>query len=718
MSRLSSIKEVLITFFGAIEEGSASGAKGFASKDASLGRKLAKKIQKGKDLTHKEAQSAYKLLRKNKNLLEGVGVEFEDIEEPEEEGDPRQVELEAELADLQGYQSNMLEIAEKGDPLEYLLDTFNSMHIGDRQAAEVQFIAFGCQAAATSQGLQVVWTGPSGKGKSAGVDACYHLLPKLYVLKGSITAKSLFGHKDLPDGACIFLDDVRIEDGTELEATIKRSTSAFQEGAYHEFLDGNRELKTMRLPRRLCWSLTYIDVTESGDQFLNRMFVVKTDSSDETDDAVCQHILRQAELGEVALPRTEQVMICKALLLDIKNRPPYRVIIPDITKIVTFTSRRNRRNPSLFKDLVIGLACLRHRQRQREQEESGNWILHAAIEDVREAARIFNSQGEFLGSRLDEAERAAAILLFEAKDRGLTIKDLSEKLRAKFPSDEWNERKTRRLLLGRQEKIDGNGGLMGRLPGLYADDFPQPCGGRPIKVFKLASDVSILDFFQLQVVVKESMESFSPFSPDLPNAHGEMEIDGNRCIEPSFSPFSQEKGRDKGTIGEADMGQSPELRSGEKGILGKKVPATKPIGSEITDIGSMGKNWGKIGEKELIGMGPHPLRHEKTPAQGKEEEISDFKSIEDIPEIKQSTVNSERELVYLVKQAIMRYESEGKPIVAATIAKEVGLSSKLSEVVFRLKAEGYVMTKDIDPLSHNLIWRTFGSDQDISSERV
>ena len=62
-------------------------------------------------------------------------------------------------------------------------------------------------------GFRPDWTGPSGKGKSAGAEACYHLLPKMYVLKGSVSAKSLFYHKDLPDGACIFLDDMKVGRG-------------------------------------------------------------------------------------------------------------------------------------------------------------------------------------------------------------------------------------------------------------------------------------------------------------------------------------------------------------------------------------------------------------------------------------------------------------------------------------------------------------------------
>jgi len=84
----------------------------------------------------------------------------------------------------------------------------------------------------------------------------------------------------------------------------------------------------------------------------------------------------------------EEVLISKAMMLDIKNKPPYRVVIPKLSERVSFTDRRNRRNPDLFVDLVIGLACLRHRQRKREHVSEGEWTLYANMEDIREAARV------------------------------------------------------------------------------------------------------------------------------------------------------------------------------------------------------------------------------------------------------------------------------------------------------------------------------------------
>jgi hypothetical protein len=569
-------------------------------------------------------------------------------EEEAPKKDQYQLEIEADLKALERHRPRALEILERGDPLGFLLDTFSQIHVGDRDAAEVQFIAFGCQSSSNSHGIQANWTGPSGKGKSAGAEACYHLLPKMYVLKGSVSAKSLFYHKDLPDGACIFLDDLKVEEGSDLEATIKRSTSAFQEGAYHETLDGNRQLLRMRLPKRLCWTLTYVDVIESGDQFLNRMFVIKTDSSREADEQVCRHILLRAERGESAFPVIEEVTISKAMMLDIKNKPPYRVVIPNLSERVSFTDRRNRRNPDLFVDLVIGLACLRHRQRKREQVREGEWTLYASMEDIREAARIFNAQGDYLGSRLDDAERAAALFIFEAGEAGLSIKALAEKLRAKYPEDGWNEKKARRLLLGRQEKNGGMGGLAGRLPGLYSEDVAHcneyGCAvGKPVKHFKFPQDVSKLDFFGLQVMVREQRDADasddrpqgnSPNSPSFPKDNGERQKESSNHVVAASSPNSHDDEYEVKT-GEESNDASISAKSGEMRDFGEKARENKASDRE-NDILSQWENAGESG-----GEITHPLATSQGPSHEPEPRLE--ANIRRLGELKQESIRRKME---------------------------------------------------------------------------
>jgi hypothetical protein len=102
---------------------------------------------------------------------------------------------------LKEIRTDALEILEHGDPLAFMVDTFNESHKGDQQNAEVQIVSFGGQAACNSQGIYPKWTGGSGKGKSDGVAAIVRQLPPEYVIASSITPKSLYYRSE---GLCTF----------------------------------------------------------------------------------------------------------------------------------------------------------------------------------------------------------------------------------------------------------------------------------------------------------------------------------------------------------------------------------------------------------------------------------------------------------------------------------------------------------------------------------
>jgi hypothetical protein len=360
------------------------------------------------------------------------------------------------------------------------------------------------------------------------------------VLKGSVTAKSLYHHTDLPDGISVLLDDTDVKEGGDLEATVKRAITAYQEGTYHETLDGNRHLQRMKLPKRVGWTFTYVDVTDSGDQFLNRIFAVKTVSSKDADEKVYDHIMVRAETGAPSLPLTKRVMICKAMFWDIKNRPPYKVVVPDLRKIVSFADKSNRRNPVLFVDMVRGLACLRHRQRKREQigEEI---ILYADYEDIQEAARIFNEQSGYLLRRMDEDERHIIEILEAARTGGIKIRDMADALMAKFPGDKWSEKKVRRLLLG--EKGRPRSGLIEKIGGIEVeedtrtDDAGKPIpGGRGVRRYCLIGDVA--EHVGEVVIVKPRSETVFPVSPPFPHDEGERENNNSKHHTTPLSPNS------------------------------------------------------------------------------------------------------------------------------------------------------------------------------------
>lgn len=533
-----------------------------------------------------DAKSGLEELKKRKRPAKKAQDDDEEVEL-----DAEQKEIEEELGALSKYKKRALEIAEQGDPLNFILDTFNKHHVGDRNLAKAQFIAFGCQASLSSKGIHAQWVGPSGKGKSDGALVCYSCLPKRFTLIGEITAKSLYYRKEpLPDGLAICLDDINVREGSDLENTIKRSTTRYQDGSYFETLDPQRNLIKARLPKRITWTLTYVSSEDSGEQLLNRVLSIKTDSSLDTDLKVCEHMLDMGEEGTAALQIDDGMMICKAIFLDLKSRHPYRVKIPGLRKIVKFTDPRNRRNPSLFLDLVIGLACLRHRQRRQEVTKDGTVILYANAQDIKEAAELFNAQGEFLGSRLSDAERD--VIKYISRDpAGRTVQDITTMLIASFPEEGWNDKKARRMLYGRKDR--SSGGLLEKVQGLTYEEVPRKEGGYSQKVFKLVGDAeAVMNSFGLKVVLDEAaLQKMETQSPPTPPSEGELINDSSNPEKLENVPITpEEQGKDSESIDSSDGG----LLS-ENGANGDAAATVSQSISEI-DLPRDGAIEGELGK--------------------------------------------------------------------------------------------------------------------------
>ena len=500
------------------------------------------------------------------------------------EPDAEQKDIAEELEALAKYKDQALEIAEHGNPIGFMLDTFNKHHVGDRNLAEAQFIAFGCQSSTSSRGIHTQWIGPSGKGKSDGAVVCFNCLPKKYSIVGEITAKSLYYRKEpLPDGLAICLDDINVKEGSDLENTIKRSTTRYQEGSYFETLDAQRNLIKARLPKRITWSMTYVTNEDNGEQLLNRVLSIKTDSSADTDKKVCDFTLNRAEAGESAPQINDDVMTCKALFLDLKSRPPYRVKIPGLMKIVKFTDPRNRRNPSLFVDLIVGLACLRHRQRKQSVRKDGTIVLCANSQDIKEAAELFNAQGEFLGSRLSDAEREV-IKYISRNSEGRTVQDVTSMLIASFPDESWNDKKVRRLLYGRKDRQTG--GLLEKVQGLTYDEVIKDTGGQSQKMFKLCGDVATtLNSFELKVVLDENELGKSEIhSLTTPPDEGELIDDAPLATNPV-----EVLSRENGSLGEVTVSKS-------HGITETNYPTNGAIEGKLVNVisiyrSSSGHSW-------------------------------------------------------------------------------------------------------------------------------
>jgi energy-coupling factor transporter ATP-binding protein EcfA2 len=300
-------------------------------------------------------------------------------------------ETDAGVVDMDIYE-RALDIHKNGDPVKFILDTFNTLHIGDRAPATGILCGFGCQCCTNTKGLQPSVFGESGYGKSQLVKAMCHLAPPKYILHETLTEAGLYNMRDeLIPGMTIFSDDVELS--KELAGTLKRSTSEYQEKTARRLSEvkvGTKKFESVKqlIPERIMWLLTSVDQT-GGVQVAKRQLSFGVDESDEHQKIVIAFEMEKAKKGLQDFPVNADVLTCRELLRimrekDFDGTPRlFSVAVPDLN--VSWNDTKNSRNLSMFLDLIKSFAVLRFMQ--RDTDETGNLI--ANDDDIDAALRLY-----------------------------------------------------------------------------------------------------------------------------------------------------------------------------------------------------------------------------------------------------------------------------------------------------------------------------------------
>ena len=259
---------------------------------------------------------------------EGHGVEmnFKHISETREEFRDHLDEVARERMESKQWRAQ--EILEHGNPREFILNAFKTLHIGDNDTAEGILIGTMNQSIANSKGLQSAVHGESGYGKSHAARAMLHLHPEKYYMITSLSDKALFYMEanGVRPGMTIFCDDAKISEG--IEGLIKRSTSAFQEETEHlvPMKEKGQERKTIELsiPPRIVWLLTSVD-SQGSDQFVKRQISYGVDETSKQDERVIEFELEKARDGLPEFPVTDEVKICREIIAYSQRRRSARI---------------------------------------------------------------------------------------------------------------------------------------------------------------------------------------------------------------------------------------------------------------------------------------------------------------------------------------------------------------------------------------------------------
>lgn len=343
-------------------------------------------------------------------------------------------------------------VLSKGNPIKYLLDTFSTMHKGDYDTAVVLLISIATQSILNSDGIHPTLSGASGKGKSHVCQTILHLVPKEYWMDTSLSAKAMFYTKIKP-GTIVFSDDVHI--GEELESTIKRSSSNFQDTTSHVTVDANRNGKTLTMPPRISWWLANVD-SDMSTQTINRQFGVTIDETSEMDTEVRDFQLEKAITGEVKFPITDQVLVCREVIRIIKQTKTV-VTIP-FARRIRWKGEGNRRNLPIFLDIIKAFAVIRVKQR----ETSGENTIEATIEDYNDARQLYGNRAETQTTKLNDQELKLMHILESSGDMD------SNQIQASMALTQGS---TRNLLHGKAGK---SGGLLAKVAELQCEAVMMP----------------------------------------------------------------------------------------------------------------------------------------------------------------------------------------------------------------------------------------------------
>ena len=368
------------------------------------------------------------------------------------------------------------DILRHGDPLAFFRSTFQTMHAGDRAVLDTVICGAAVQSVLNAQGIQPSISGPKGVGKTSAIYATVHLFPQEYLVAGSFSDKALFYHENLKDGADIVSDDTNLSQN--LTDTVKRSTSNFQEPTVHLTVVGDKEkgfiTEPHEIPPHLMFLFTSVD--DVGDDQLNdRQYKISLENSLNDLDSYDQFLKNRMENGLPDYPVTEDVLICRDMLRQVKTRR-FRVCFPFAWRI-EFRDKSRKRDMRMFFDFIAASAVLSFRQRTSTEDTDPNGdrviVLDAEEADYYRAVEVFAHNADTRKYRLNKEERALLDfgISLNRDESGIPFPELV-KIYGKLP-----EIRMRRLLFGRSDTQSS--GLTSKIPGMHTElGYYESAGGK------------------------------------------------------------------------------------------------------------------------------------------------------------------------------------------------------------------------------------------------
>lgn len=301
-------------------------------------------------------------------------------------------------------------VIDSGDSIEYILATWLSLYVGNRETGQILIAAIGCQVILNSDGIHPKFSGRSGTGKTVCIEIMLHLCPQEYVVNATISDKAMF-YAELKPGTIIFQDDAVLTES--ITGTIKRSTSRFQQGVKHVTVmkqtqntagQTGIQKQELEIPARVSWWITSVDNNQEK-QLLNRQILLETDETPDQDEKVYQKQVELAEKGIAKLPDTDGALICREIIRDLKEHT-FIVKIP-FARTIVWKYKSDRRAFSMFCDIIKAFTAFRYKKRTTDAEGG----LIAEMQDYTDALKLWNSIERSQTTKLNSREQKAVDIL-------------------------------------------------------------------------------------------------------------------------------------------------------------------------------------------------------------------------------------------------------------------------------------------------------------------
>ncbi len=371
-------------------------------------------LKNPKAMSIKGEKDAHKFLKNFDKILEKLGIDFYNLYPI-----PRKAKATKEEFDWR-VKAKAWKILRTGDPMQYLTDSCGRVVLGADTAFKKLACCVSAQNVNQTAGMHPKLSGESSGGKTITVYSFAHHLPREMVIKGSMSAKSGFYHSD-GDRVVRILDDYQAGN-EDLDTTIKQTSSEFHQPYIHRTV-ANHMPVTLTIGKEQMWCITSVDSSQDI-QVLNRQLPINVDDSVELTKRVNNKTVERYAKGELQQPVDKPVLVSRAIFQILRDQGYVNVRIPFGDRI-EWLDTSNRRNPSIFMDLLISITAMNRFQREKDVE--GYYLATEA--DFNTAKALFTDKdAEELVKRLTARERDLINLLITHSD-GLTRDEIAEKMK-------------------------------------------------------------------------------------------------------------------------------------------------------------------------------------------------------------------------------------------------------------------------------------------------